>query len=352
MKDLSPFADILLDWNRRCNQREMPWKGEKDPYLVWLSEVILQQTRVEQGLPYYLRFKEKYPRAALLAAAPEDEVMRLWQGLGYYTRARNLHAAAKHIALERNGSFPSTYQEIRALKGVGPYTAAAIASFVFGEVQAVVDGNVTRLLSRVFGIDEAFDTTAGRKVFDRLAQQLISRDRPGEYNQAIMDLGACVCVPVRPHCGDCPFREHCRAYQENRQEELPVRSKRIEKKERFFYYLFVEFRGELLVSKRGEQDIWKGLYELPLIETAQPAGGKLANLLLPYLKGPAKIQSSTKPRKQLLTHQKINMVFLKVDLSEKEDIHVPGAYWLPVGQLAACAFPRALHLFLQENCLF
>jgi A/G-specific adenine glycosylase len=344
------FSEILLDWNRTANYRQMPWKGEKDPYLVWLSEIILQQTRVEQGLPYFERFKETYPTVKKLADAPEDDVMRLWQGLGYYSRARNLHATAKHIAYELKGVFPSTYPDIVKLKGIGPYTAAAIASFVFGERQAVVDGNVIRVLSRVYGISLPFDTTEGKKEFSALAQKLISHECPGEYNQAIMDFGAQICVPASPKCDGCPFSDRCLAYKENRQDELPVRAKRIVKKERFFYYLVLKNDKEIIISKRGAGDIWHGLYELPMIEFIKPQKN-LKKAVAEYLGQPIDALDYSKPYTQQLTHQTIQSVFIFVDLPDFQDIAIGGTIKVPLKKLHTFGFPKVVHLFLRENSL-
>ena len=351
MKRNNWFSDTLLDWNRTANYRQMPWKGEKDPYLVWLSEIILQQTRVEQGLPYFERFKRTYPTVKKLADAPEDDVMRLWQGLGYYSRARNLHATAKHIAYELNGKFPSTYHDIVKLKGIGPYTAAAIASFVFGERQAVVDGNVIRVLSRVYGIELPFDITEGRKEFSALAQKLISDEYPGEYNQSIMDFGAQICVPAKPKCGECPFAERCVAYKDNRQDELPVRAKRIVKKERFFYYLVLKNDKEIIISKRGAGDIWQGLYELPMIESPKPIRRNLGKTVSDHLGIACEILNYSKPITQQLTHQTIQSVFIFVEVLDFQNIDISGAVRVPLKKLHTFGFPKVVHLFLSENSL-
>jgi A/G-specific adenine glycosylase len=351
LKDKTWFSSTLLDWNRTSNYREMPWKGEKDPYLVWLSEIILQQTRVEQGLPYFMRFKETYPTVKHLADAPEDDVMRLWQGLGYYSRARNLHYTAKHIAGELKAIFPSTYHDIMKLKGIGPYTAAAIASFVFGERQAVVDGNVIRVLARIYGIAEPFDTTEGRKIFDELAQKLISDEYPGEYNQAIMDFGAQICVPAKPKCGECPFADQCIAYRDNRQDELPVRAKRIVKKERFFYYLVLKNDTEIIISKRGPGDIWQGLYELPMIESAKPIRKNLKKTVSEHLCIDCEILNYSKPYTQQLTHQTIQSVFIFVNGFDFQNIDISDTMRVPLKKLPTFAFPKIVHLFLSENSL-
>ena len=264
-----PFAKALLAWNSASNKRDMPWKGEKNPYYIWLSEIILQQTRVEQGLPYFVNFKKKYPTVGHLAEAPDDEVMRMWQGLGYYSRARNLHETAKNVHRNHGGRFPGTFDELKKLKGVGEYTAAAIASFAFNEKKAVVDGNVIRVLARVFDISTPFDTTEGKKEFGQLAQKLIDAQHPGPYNQAIMDFGATVCTPQNPDCPNCPLKKWCAAFKLGKVDELPVRKNKVAVRQRFFNYLFISNGGEIFIQKRTGKDIWANLYQLPLLETPE-----------------------------------------------------------------------------------
>jgi A/G-specific adenine glycosylase len=351
MAGYDSFSSALIRWHRTDNHREMPWKGERDPYLIWLSEIILQQTRVEQGLPYFLRFREKYPTVSQLADAPEDEVMRLWQGLGYYSRARNLHTTAKYIAYELNGRFPDTYEEIWKLKGIGPYTAAAISSFAFGERRAVVDGNVIRILARVYGIDTAFDTTEGKKKFAMLAQELISLTDPAGYNQAIMDFGAKVCMPAKPLCDDCPLSKICLAFKGNLQAELPVRSKKIVKKERFFYYVVIKSDKEIIISKRLGSDIWKGLYELPMIESAKPISRNIKKIISDTLGIEASILNHSKAYVQQLTHQTVRSVFIFADVDDFQSVSLSGAVKVSLKNLHNFAFPKVVHLFLSENSL-
>ena len=310
------FSKILLDWYDP-DSRPMPWKAEKDPYLVWLSEIILQQTRVEQGLPYFNKFKENYPTVNDLAEAPEDELMKLWEGLGYYSRARNLHFSAKLIANEFNGKFPSDYNAILKLKGVGPYTAAAIASFAFGLPHAVVDGNVFRVLSRIFGIDDPIDSSAGKKKFELLANQLLDKKNPSVYNQAIIDFGAIQCSPKSPDCGTCPFQKHCFAFQNDRIQDFPVKSKKLVKKTRFFNYLILNNRDNVSIRKRNNKDIWRNLYEFPLIESTELIS--IQDLTkLPEFNNLAgedfEILHFSKPIIQNLTHQKIISRFVEIKL--------------------------------------
>lgn len=266
-KELTPkaFQQTILKWYDQ-NQRDLPWRKTLDPYKIWLSEIILQQTRVNQGLPYYHSFIKKYPLVELLANAEEKDVLRLWQGLGYYSRARNLHACSKEIVEKYGGFFPQTYSEIIKLKGIGPYTAAAIASFAYKEPVAVVDGNVTRVLARVYGIDKDFHTPEGKKIFWDLAGSLIDKQNPDQYNQAIMEFGAVHCTPANPSCADCVFKNGCFANIHKLQKLLPVKKKKTKVTARYFQYLVIEYDGKLLFKRRDASDIWQGLYDFYLIE--------------------------------------------------------------------------------------
>jgi len=263
------FSNTLIYWYLQ-NKRDLPWRTTKNPYLVWLSEIMLQQTRVAQGLGYFLKFKKLFPTVFDLAKADEQTVLKLWQGLGYYSRARNLHFTAKFIASELNGEFPSTYKEIIKLKGIGDYTASAIASICFDENTAVVDGNVYRVLSRYFGIKTAINSSAGNKEFKALAQMLIDHSQPGNFNQAIMDFGATQCKPKNPDCETCPFAESCVALAENLISELPVKDKKLKVRNRYFNYLVIKTAdNKTILSERKNKGIWQGLYQFPLIETNQ-----------------------------------------------------------------------------------
>lgn len=262
---MSSFSSILLTWYDQ-HKRDLPWRNTRDPYLIWLSEIILQQTRVAQGLDYYLRFAERFPSPRALAEAAEDDVLKLWQGLGYYSRARNLHEAAKSM----NGVFPSTYEGVRALKGVGDYTAAAICSIAYNMPYAVLDGNVYRVLSRVYGIATPIDSVSGKKEFLALAQKMLDTRSPGDYNQAIMDFGATVCTPQSPACLTCPLAEQCTARLENRVEQLPVKGQKTKVSARYFHYIYVEQSGDTWLHKRGAGDVWQNLYEPVLLETSEP----------------------------------------------------------------------------------
>jgi len=268
---MSEFADKLIHWYAE-NGRDLPWRGTKDPYRIWISEIILQQTRVAQGYDYFVRFMERFPDVLTLAEADEDEVMKHWQGLGYYSRARNLHAAARSI--REAGTFPTTYEGVRALKGVGDYTAAAICSFAYDMPHAVVDGNVYRVLSRWMGIDTPIDTTAGKKLFAQVADELMDKCRPAFYNQAIMDFGALQCTPASPDCLSCPLADSCLALAQGRVDALPVKSHKTKVTDRFFNYIYVRTGEYSFIRKRTGNDIWKNLYEPLLIESDEDLTGK------------------------------------------------------------------------------
>ena len=255
---------MLLSWYQ-ANKRDLPWRNTANAYYIWLSEIILQQTRVAQGLPYYLAFVKTFPKVEDLANASEDKVLKMWQGLGYYSRARNLHYTAKDITYNYNRQFPEDYQKILKLKGVGAYTAAAITSFAFGMPYSVVDGNVIRVLSRVFGIDIPYDTTLGKKHFAELAQELLDKGNVAEYNQAIMEFGAMQCKPKSPDCSICPMQDFCVAYNKNIISDLPFKSKKIKVKNRFLHFLMIEKNGNVYLGKR-KKGIWNGLYEFPFLE--------------------------------------------------------------------------------------
>ncbi|MDY0780367.1 A/G-specific adenine glycosylase [Tenacibaculum sp. IB213877] len=269
------FHNTLIYWYLQ-KKRDLPWRKTKDPYRIWLSEIMLQQTRVAQGLPYFLKFKKAFPTVFDLAKADESKVLKLWQGLGYYSRARNLHFTAKYIANELDGKFPTTYKELLKLKGVGDYTASAIASICFDEAAAVVDGNVYRVVARYFGIDTPINSTAGIKEFKELAQTLIDKDQPGLYNQAIMDFGALHCKPQNPLCNQCPFLESCVAFNKKLVDKLPVKEKKLKIKNRYFNYLVVVTKeNKTILQERTEKGIWKGLYQFPLIETQESINEKV-----------------------------------------------------------------------------
>jgi len=263
---MNNFSTILLRWYSH-HKREMPWRGEQDPYKIWVSEIILQQTRISQGWNYYLRFIERFPTLADLATSTEDEVLKYWQGLGYYSRARNLHIGAKYIADKHKGIFPNQYKDILKIKGVGEYTAAAIASMAFNLPYPVVDGNVFRVLTRIFGIHTPIDTNAGKKEITVLANKLIDNKQAGIFNQAIMDFGSLQCTPTNPDCEQCRFAVLCVAKQKKLQSILPIKSQKTKIRTRYFYYLHIHNQEKTIIQKREKKDIWKSLYEFPLIES-------------------------------------------------------------------------------------
>ena len=348
------FTHILLKWHKGENNRKMPWKGEKNPYRIWLSEVILQQTRVDQGWAYYEKFLEAFPTVHDLAHAPEQKVFKLWEGLGYYNRCRNLIATAKKIDAEYNGEFPNTYEEILTLKGIGPYTAAAIASFAFNLPHAVVDGNVTRVLSRYFGEATPIDTTAGKKLYSNLADALLDRERADLYNQAIMDFGATVCLPRNPLCADCVQREGCQALQRGLTAQLPVKEKNIVKKQRWLYYFIVETADDkVYIRQRAGRDIWEGLYEFVLSETDEPVYFDMGDVrkleIVRQLFGRQSltVKYISKVYRQELSHQTIQGQFITVRLQGKPQA-LEG--YLPVDreQLADYPFPKFINGWLQD----
>ena len=312
MPSRSWFSKALLPWYAE-NKRDLPWRNTADPYRIWLSEVILQQTRVDQGLAFWERFVRRWPTVAHLAKASEDEVLKEWQGLGYYSRARNLRTAAQQVLQDHGGTFPRTHVALLSLKGVGDYTAAAIASICFGAPEAVVDGNVYRVLSRVFGLASPIDSTEGKRAFRELANTLIDHDHPGNHNQAVMELGATVCTPRNPDCGHCPLRGRCLAVKEDRVATLPVKSKKQAVRVRHFNYLIIRSPKGLLMRQRNGKDIWQGLWELPLIETERPASvltltkgiGRSLGVGLP----PWRLMKTGPSVEHLLSHQRIVATF-------------------------------------------
>ncbi len=311
----SSFSDKLLVWYQK-HQRDLPWRQTTDPYLIWLSEIILQQTRVQQGLPYYLRFAEAYPTVQALAQAPEDEVLRHWQGLGYYSRARNLMAAAKQVVHEFNGVFPATYRQLIRLKGVGSYTAAAIASFAFKEPVAVVDGNVFRVLARIFGVEEDISSPKGKKTFEQLANELISQEHPDLHNQAIMEFGALQCTPQKPDCLFCPFVQECQARKTGRQGELPLKLKKTKVRNRYFHYVIMQAHERVFLKNRQEKDIWQGLYDFYLIERDNLTEWKelkndgLISELTQHHK--IVVEKSVETYQHILSHQRIFACFYRL----------------------------------------
>jgi len=345
------FTTQLMEWNFKCNRRKMPWKGEKNPYRIWLSEIILQQTRVEQGLNYYNRFICTFPDVQQLAAAPEEEVFKLWEGLGYYSRCRNMIATAKEITTVHNGVFPDTYESIIQLKGIGPYTAAAIASFAFNLPHAVVDGNVYRVLARYFGISLLVDSNEGKLYFSRLANELLDKSVPGIFNQAIMDLGATICKPL-PLCMECPVNEKCVAFNTNSVRLLPIKGKKTIKKTRWFYYIIAEYNGSFLIKKREGKDIWQNLHEFILLESESELFKEevFQSKIFQQVAAGAEIIQISGVGHQHLTHQTIKGQFFHIQLSKP--LFLPG-YRLEQGtEIAKLAFPKYINRHFENGNYF
>lgn len=350
------FTDLLLAWDDFQNDRPMPWKGEKDPYKIWLSEIILQQTRVEQGWAYYEKFLQHFPTIHDLAKAKEEKVFKLWEGLGYYNRCRNLLYTAKWIVQYNKGVFPTTYDSLLNLKGVGPYTASAIASFAFNLPHAVVDGNVFRVLARFYGIDLPIDSKEGSLFFNQLAHENLSKKFPGKYNQALMDFGATVCKPSLPICNECVLQKKCVAFSLNKVNQLPVKIKSIQKKKRNFDFYCFEFNNTWLIQKRTSKDIWQDLHQFYLVE--QDAVIPLTEAsVLGFLKDQLSISSKHckkeairifSPYKQQLTHQTIQARFIIVPLISMPAV-LAKSNWFSVKQLQKLAFPKLLNEFLQSD---
>ena len=348
------FTHLLLKWNKNSNHRPMPWKGELDPYKIWLSEIILQQTRVEQGWDYYEKFVKKYPTIFKLANAKDEQVFKLWEGLGYYNRCRNLLHTARYIVDKYEGIFPNTYEALLALKGIGPYTASAIASFAFNLPHAVVDGNVFRVFSRFYGIAAAIDTKEGVQLFNKIAFENLDKKKAGLYNQALMDFGATICKPMAPLCHSCVMQKTCVAFNSNQINVLPIKLKQIQKRKRYFDFFIFNYQNNWLLQKRGNEDIWAGLYQFYLVEN---------NSLLPvnhdYLQQVLQNQLALKnkevissmvsaPVHQLLTHQQLTIRFIEVALKSKPAVFSK-AIWVPKTKLRNYPFPKVIIDFLKNR---
>lgn len=350
------FSKGLIDWYL-LNKRDLPWRHVKDPYKIWLSEIILQQTQVTQGLSYYTNFTKSFPTVRHLAQANEDEVLKLWQGLGYYSRARNMHHSAKIILKDHKGRFPKSYAEIRDLKGVGDYTAAAIASFAYNLPHAVVDGNVYRVLSRVFGINTAIDTTPAKKEFQNLADVLLDKKDPATYNQAIMEFGSQHCKPVNPDCQNCILKNKCFAFKNSQVSDLPVKAKKTKVRTRYFnYVVLVNHKKEFLLFKRDKGDIWQGLYEFPLIETKtemQPDEFLASKDFTTFCPGKFGLTFVSKSYKHILSHQHLYARFYVIrpkvttvagNMKNRQITKTR----VSLNKLSDYAFPRLIMKFLDD----
>ena len=345
---MNEICHSLFEWYQ-LYKRDLPWRNTRDPYHIWISEVILQQTRVAQGFDYFVRFVERFPTVEALALAPEDEVMRMWQGLGYYSRARNLHAAAKQVVAM--GRFPTSYEAIRQLKGVGDYTAAAVASFAFDVPRAAVDGNVCRVWSRVFGMDNPIDSVQGKRIIGEIAQALLPESQAALYNQAVMEFGALQCVPRNPNCSVCPLAGKCLALQQGRVDELPAKSHKTKVTPRYLHYLYIHNGEELLLHKRTANDIWQNLYELPLIETDREMDSeelfghddfKTWHSLIPYY-----IYKGSKGGiKHVLSHRVLHAAFHELEVEGTLPVR-DGFLAVPYENLHHYALPRLVERYME-----
>lgn len=356
------FTQLLLKWHKHHNFRPMPWKGEKDPYKIWLSEIILQQTRVEQGWPYYEKMIAAFPTIHDLAKANQQKVFKLWEGLGYYRRCTNLQLTAKYISEKLNGQFPDHYEGLLALKGVGPYTASAIASFAYNLPYAVVDGNVFRVFSRYYGMHTPIDTKEGIALYNQIATENLSKKQAGIYNQAIMDFGATICKPLAPNCASCLMQKTCVAHLNNQVNQLPIKLNRIQRKKRYFDFLCFHHNGKWLIQKRGDADIWDGLYQFYLMEQSShaPITANYLNEILnqqlgvnqkkinDILSNPTTLKNIlSNSFTQTLTHQLIHARFIHIPCDQVPTIFSK-AIWVNPKQMKQLAFPKIINEFLDS----
>ncbi len=350
---MNRFSDKLINWYTE-HKRDLPWRNTKNAYLIWLSEIILQQTRVDQGMSYYLKFSSTFPTVQDLAKANNEKVMKLWQGLGYYSRARNLHATAQLITEKHKGNFPAVYDDILALKGIGTYTAAAIASFAYDLPHAVVDGNVYRVLARVFGMDTPIDSTTGKKEFNQLANELLNKKKPALHNQAIMEFGAIQCKPMNPDCSVCVLNTMCVAFAEKRIAELPVKEKKTKVRDRFFNYIVLHYKNKTILHKRVEKDIWINLYDFPLIELEKEISEEAFLKSREWKKFigaiPYTITSVSPAYKHVLSHQKIYARFWEICCdSPLTDLITDTHILIPEKNLQQYAVPRLIENYLETR---
>ncbi len=346
------ISNLLISWYTE-KKRDLPWRKTANPYFIWVSEIILQQTRVAQGIDYYKQFIARFPDIQTLALASLDEVMKIWQGLGYYNRARNLHQTARYLAEQRNGMFPESYEEIINLTGIGEYTAAAIASFAFNQPIPVIDGNVYRVISRIFGVQQKIGKAATKKTINALAKEILDPKQPGEHNQAIMEFGALQCVPKNPNCSTCPLANQCFALTHNSVRHFPVREKKSVRKKRFFYYLVIQADGHVLVNQRKNKDIWQHLYEFPLIETRRlktPENlyqtDEWKNL---FGHKQYKIENISKVHKHQLSHQFIYARFLKISIRDLNDISSGRYLKISLHDINTLPVHRLMEQYLRNN---
>ncbi|MGV3508870.1 MAG: A/G-specific adenine glycosylase [Sphingobacteriaceae bacterium] len=344
------FIEEVIAWYQ-FNKRDLPWRKTKDPYIIWLSEVILQQTRVDQGLPYFHRFVEKYPQVKDFASATEDEILNLWQGLGYYSRGRNMHYTAQMVMEEHSGYFPTKYDDLIKLKGVGEYTAAAISSFSANEAKAVVDGNVFRVLARYFGIDEPINSSKAKKIFTDIANEVIDKNNPAISNQALMEFGSLQCRPKNPLCSSCPLQISCNAFQNNTVDRLPVKLKKTKVRNRYFNYIVLIDDDKVLMNKRGPRDIWQNLHELPLFETESLQSAEFLVNDSAFIKqfGNVEISQVFGPVKHVLSHQKIYAQFIVIKKGEVSlMLNDTNWFFTDFASLEHLAQPKLIFSFLKK----
>jgi A/G-specific adenine glycosylase len=344
---MHPITQGVLSWYSQ-HARDLPWRKTKDPYKIWLSEIILQQTRVSQGLPYYQKFIEHFPTVQHLASAVQEEVLLLWQGLGYYSRARNLHACAQKVVTDFDGDFPASYKELLSLPGIGPYTAAAIASFAFDLPYPAVDGNLIRVFSRLFGVYHVPNSPASQKEVQRIASELMEGAPPATFNQAMMEMGAMMCTPKKPQCELCPVYEHCYAKANNVVNQLPVPKAKIKIRDRYFYYVIVYSQGKYAIEQRKGKDIWENLFQFPLIEVTHVLEDgeveKEVNKRFPK----SLVQKTSPEYTHILSHQRLHTRFVEVELKNKTD--APESYlWVGKEDFKKYAFPRLIERYLEDT---
>ncbi len=346
---INPIAHKLLNWYKKV-KRPLPWRENPEPYKVWLSEIILQQTRVNQGMDYYHAFLNQYPSIHDLAKAEEDAVLKLWQGLGYYSRARNLLKTAKRVSNEFQGHFPERAQDLKKLPGIGPYTAAAIASICFEEEVAVLDGNVYRFLSRLFDIDLEIGSTKTRRVFEAYANQLIQSTPPGEFNQAMMEFGSLQCIPQNPNCGSCVVQEHCLAFERKTLSDRPVKAAKKPKRQRFFRFFLIGFEDEILLDKRGEAGIWRNLYQFPLLELKEEKDFQSEIQVPSYIssKSVSRMEIHKNTLNHLLSHQSLHAQLVSLDLNVKPDEIPATSFWVKRESFATFAVPKLVENLWNE----
>lgn len=344
------FSSEIINWYQQ-NKRDLPWRNTKDPYIIWLSEIILQQTRVEQGTPYFYRFAENYPTVSDFAAASENEILNHWQGLGYYSRGRNMHHTARLVMEQHGGFFPNTYDKLIKLKGIGEYTAAAIASFSSNEAKAVVDGNVYRLLARYYGISTPINSGKGKKEFLEIANKVIDKTQPGCYNQAVMEFGSLQCKPANPLCGTCPLRLNCVAFNNNLVNQLPVKIKSQRVRTRYFNYIVAVSDNSVLINKRGANDIWENLHDFPLFETPNLIDSETllnSTQFVEKFGNNVTVTAMYSPVKHILSHQKIYAQFFVIRQFSEGFLQKNSWQYVSYRDLEQLAQPKLIFEFLKS----